>query len=51
MSDLKNRTRIGNTVDNQLLKKFKELSTETRIPMSKLIDEALRDLLGKYNRL
>lgn len=50
MSDLKNRTRIGNTVDNKLLKEFKSLSQETKIPMSKLLDEAIEDLLKKYQR-
>ena len=49
MSDLKNRTRIGNTVDNKILKKFKQLSTETKIPMSKLLDEAIEDVIKKYS--
>ncbi len=49
MSDLVNRTRIGNTVDNGLLEKFKKLSESTRIPMSKLLDEAIEDLLKKYS--
>ena len=49
MSDLVNRTRIGNTVDNELLRQFKCLSDKTRIPMSKLLDEAIKDLLVKYS--
>lgn len=49
MSDMVTRTRIGNTVDNDLLVQFKELSEKTRIPMSKLLDEALKDLLNKYS--
>lgn len=49
MNDLKNRTRIGNTVNNELLQKFKELSTDSKIPMSKLLDEAIGDLLKKYD--
>ena len=48
MSDLKNRTRIGNTVNNDLLKRFKLLSKSTKIPMSKLLDEAIEDLIKKY---
>jgi len=48
MSDLKNRTRIGNTVNNKLLEQFKQLSKDTKIPMSKLLDEAISDLLNKY---
>lgn len=51
VADLKNRTRIGNTVDNELLKKFKELSESSRIPMSKLLDEAIIDLIKKYEKV
>jgi hypothetical protein len=50
-SDLKNRTRIGNTVDIELWERFRELSKETRIPMSKLLDEAIQDLLEKYKKI
>lgn len=42
------RERFGTSVDPDLLEKFKNLSEVTRIPMSKLIDEALEDLLDKY---
>lgn len=49
-SDLVTRTRIGNTVDNKLLDKFKKLSKETKIPMSKLLDEAIELLLNKYKK-
>lgn len=48
MSDLKNRTRIGITLDNALQVRFKQLSKDTKIPMSKLFDEAVSDLLKKY---
>ena len=48
MSDLKTRTRIGNTLDTNLLEKLKELSTNTRIPMSRLLDEAVGDLIQKH---
>ncbi len=48
MSDLKTRTRIGNTLDTYLLKKLKELSNDTRIPMSRLLDEAVQDLIKKH---
>lgn len=47
MSDLKNRARIGITVDNALLAQFRELSKKTKVPMSRLLDEALKDLLEK----
>ena len=39
---LKNRTRIGSAIDTELYNKLKELSEKTRIPISKLLDEALR---------
>lgn len=48
MSDLTTRTRIGNTVNTELLKEFKQLSKDTKIPMSRLLDEAIEDLLKKY---
>lgn len=48
MSDLKTRTRIGNTIDTNLLEKLKELSKITRIPMSRLLDEAVGDLIQKH---
>lgn len=46
---LKNRTRIGSAIDTDLYKKLKELSEKTRIPISKLLDEALEDLIKKHN--
>lgn len=50
MSDLTTRTRIGNTVNTELLKEFKQLSKDTKIPMSRLLDEAIEDLLKKYKK-
>lgn len=44
---LKNRTAISNAVDTELLKELKTLSTETKVPISKLLDEAIEDLLNK----
>lgn len=49
MSDLVTRSRIGITLNKEILEKFKELSDTTRIPMSKLLDEAVADLLEKYS--
>ncbi|MGL4992318.1 MAG: ribbon-helix-helix domain-containing protein [Sarcina sp.] len=46
---LKNRTRIGSAIDTQLYNKLKKLSEKTRIPISKLLDEALEDLIKKHN--
>ena len=48
MAELKNRTRITITIKNELLKKFRTLSENTRIHMSKLLDEAIQDLLKKH---
>ena len=48
MGDLKTRTRIGNTLNTILLEKLKELSSSTRIPMSRLLDEAVEDLIEKH---
>ena len=45
---LKNRTRIGSAIDTELYNKLKELSEQTRIPISKLLDEALELLLAKH---
>ena len=47
---LKTRTPISNAIDTQLLVQLKELSTKTRVPMSKLLDEAIEDLLKKYEK-
>ena len=50
MSDkygLKNRTRISNAVDNDLYRQLKELSNDTKIPISKLLDEAIKLLIEK----
>lgn len=48
---LTNRTQFTTSVKNELYIKYKELSAETRIPATKLLDEALADLLTKYGKL
>lgn len=50
MSDLKNRERYTNSIDIEILNEFRSLSKDTKIPMSKLLDEALKDLLKKYEK-
>ena len=50
MSSLKSRERYTNSIDIELLKKFKELSKETRIPQSRLLDEAIELILKKNNK-
>ena len=50
MADLVNRERFTNSVDKDLLSKIRKLSDDTRIPLSRLLDEAIADLLKKYGR-
>ncbi len=47
--ELKNRERFGVAVEKKLLEALRKLSKNTRIPASKLTDEALEDLFKKYN--
>ena len=49
MSDLKSRVRYTNSIDIVLLNKLKELSKNTKIPQSKLIDEAITLLLIEHS--
>lgn len=49
MSGYKNRTPWSTATDNELLAKFRQLAAETRIPAARLLDEAIEDLLVKYN--
>lgn len=46
---LKNRIRISSSIDINLNDKLKSLSEDTRIPVSKLLDEAITLLLEKHN--
>ena len=45
---LKTRTSYNNSIDTNLLNGLKKLSKETSISASKLLDEAIEDLLKKY---
>lgn len=47
---LKTRKAFSNAVDAKLADFFDELSKETRIPKSKLLDEAIVLLLEKYGK-
>ena len=51
MGDLKNRKRYTNSLDNYLVDKLKNLSEETKIPQSKLLDEAIELVLNKYDKI
>ena len=46
---LKYRGRLTTSIDKGLHKAFYNYSIDTRIPMSRLADEAIEDLLIKYN--
>jgi hypothetical protein len=54
MSDnrgLTNRVTISNAIERDLHEKLTDFSRETRIPKSKLLDEAIHDLLKKHNKI
>lgn len=44
---LKTRKPLSNAVKVELYEQLKQLSDESKIPMSKLLDEAIEDLLIK----
>lgn len=46
---LKTRTPIGSAVDKDLYEKLKTLSKETGVPVSKLLDRAIKLLLDSSN--
>lgn len=48
---LKNRVRIGSAIDKKLYEELKKLSKKSRIPISKLLDEAIEDLIKKHKNL
>ena len=45
---LKYRTRFTSSLKNELVEAFNQLSLATRIPKSRLLDEAIEDLLKKH---
>ena len=48
---LKTRTTISSTIKNELSEKLKNLSEETKVPISKLLDEAIEYLLKERERI
>jgi predicted transcriptional regulator len=44
------RVPFATKIDEDLKNKLHGLSEDTRIPQSKLLDEAIQDLLNKYNK-
>lgn len=47
---LVNRQRYSSTFDIELLERMKNLSKETGVPISKLLDKALELLLKEYDK-
>jgi len=47
---LKNRAPISSTIDIKLNEALKSITKETRIPISKLLDEAIEYLVEKYKK-
>jgi len=45
---LKYRKRFTSSLDNKLVQPFNELAKATRIPKSRLLDEAISDLVEKH---
>ena len=45
---LKYRKRFTSSIKNELSEEFDKLTVETRIPKSRLLDEAIEDLLKKH---
>ncbi len=45
---LKNRTRFTSSLKNELMPPFNKLAEKSRIPKSRLLDEAIEDLLQKH---
>lgn len=45
---LKYRIRFTSSLKNELVPLFNRLAKKTRIPKSRLLDEAIEDLLRKY---
>lgn len=47
---LKNRKPLSNAVKTELYDGLKKLSDETKVPISRLLDEAIEDLLKKRSK-
>lgn len=49
-TNLVNRTKLISSLANELVEPFNELSRKTRVPKTRLLDEAVEDLLKKYEK-
>ena len=45
-----NRARFTSSIKKELVPEFDKLAKETRVPKSRLLDEAIEDLLKKYEK-
>jgi len=45
--ELKTRTPFSNALDKEIMEKLKAYSTETMIPISKILDKAIEEYLSK----
>lgn len=48
--ELKNRTRISSTLDNEIYKKLKQYSDKSDIPISKILDRSVMMYLKNVNK-
>jgi len=46
-----NRKRFTSSLKNELIAQFDELALKTRIPKSRLLDEAIEDLIIKHKTI
>lgn len=51
MDQSKNRKHWSTSTDHELYERLKKLSEKTRIPVSRLLDEAIEDLLLKHKEI
>ena len=47
--ELKNRTRISSTLNNEIYKRLKEYSDKSDIPITKILDKAVAMYLDSIN--
>lgn len=45
---LKNRVQVSSSVEPELWKKMQDISGETDIPLSKLLDRAMKEFIERY---
>ena len=44
------KKRITFTFDEELIEKLKEVSEQTMIPQSRLVEQAVKEIIGKYSK-